>query len=107
MEEQSKMVTWDDVDTSEEQYGSFITGDELKEGLELTFLSDDMREIENKFGKQICFDVLDDNEEKRTLATRSKRLLAGLKDNAPLKDKVLFIERQGEGYDTTYKVREM
>jgi len=107
MEEQSKMVTWDDVDTSEEQYGSFITGDELKEGLELTFLSDDMREIENKFGKQICFDVLDDNEEKRTLATRSKRLLAGLKDNAPLKDKVLFVERQGEGYDTRYKVREM
>jgi len=107
MEEQSKMVTWDEVDTSEEQYGSFITGDELKKGLELTFLSDDMREIENKFGKQICFDVLDDNEEKRTLATRSKRLLAGLRDNIPLKDKVLFIERQGEGYDTTYKVREM
>jgi hypothetical protein len=96
----------DDINTEVEQYGSFVEGKELEEGIYAIFQSDEIREVEGKFGLQYAFDVLIDNE-KRTIATTSKRLLAGLKSVAPLEGKRIFIKRSGTGYDTYYKVEEV
>lgn len=96
----------DDINTEMEQYGTFVEGKELESGIYAVFQSDEIREVEGKFGPQYAFDVLIDDE-KRTIATTSKRLLSGLKAVAPLEGKQIFIQRSGTGYDTYYKVEEV
>jgi len=96
----------DDINTEMKQYGTFVKGKELESGIYAIFQSDEIREVEGKFGMQFAFDVLIDGE-KRTIATTSKRLLAGLKSVAPLEGKQIFIQRSGTGYDTRYKVEEV
>lgn len=89
----------------------FISGDELDEGITITFDSDEPVEIEGQYGTQLGFAIKDMNGSERTLATSSKRLLGKIANHkkrlgGELTGHKFNIVRTGEGFDTKYHVTE-
>lgn len=85
--------------------GSYLEDEELRLGIDVRFLEDSPTLEQSQYGPQRVFKVEAKGIERKLRANnRLARALAKCKN---LKGKVFNIKRLGEGFKTTYEVKEV
>ena len=103
MPEQMEMPEWEDLTTV--QLPAVELFDMKKH--ELVFLSDKPRKGTDKWNKRIHIFAVSENKEKKTLLVSSVKLAYKLKqiqEKQGLLNKIITIQRQGEGTKIDYEV---